>query len=1019
MKQGQSLIRFITISMFLICLYYLSFTLVGSMFTKSENEYVAKNTKQFTNIPTDSLRKIESNLRTAFRDSFTDKPFLDLYIVDYTYKKITKNQLNLGLDLKGGMSFVLEVNQGDIVKALSKGSTDATFNKAIANAQLAQQNSQENFLPLLAKAYTEIDPKASMAPIFASIPNYSGKIKAGDNNDAVIKVIETDVNSAIGNTYNVIKSRINQFGVAEPIISLQEGAGRIIVELPGADDLPRVKKLLESSAKLQFWYTYDNRDVAKSLEAVNETLKGLESLNKTETVKDTTVKAAVAKDSVTKPASVLDRLDKPATASAANNKDTAKSKSNPLYEVFRPNYDEKTGNYNEGPMVGFAAAKDMEKISLMLAREEVKKDIKNDVKFLWGAQPLETNGKVYGLYAIKAPTEEAPLTGDAIESANTESDNMGKPGIGMVMTPTGATTWERMTEIASTDPKGKQCIAIVLDNAVYSAPTVQNKIAGGKSQITGKFSPEEAKDLSNILNSGKIDAAAKIIQEEVVGPSLGKDTIAAGMLSLLIGLLVILAYMWFLFRKPGGIADICLLVNLFFLLGVLSSIQTTLTLPGIAGIVLIIGAAVDANVIIFERIKEELRNGKGYWQAVLDGYRGSYWTIIDANATTLITSCTLMMFGYGPIKGFAYTLTFGIITSMFTAVLLTRDIFSIKEDKKEEVPFAQSFFDKFFVHSNFQFIGKRKYAYLFSLTFIVIGLVSIVTRGFDLGVEFKGGRSYVVTFDKNVDAPTIKNALAASFDPKVMVKTYGTDNQIQLTTSYKYNEANETPEISKQNDSIVLAKVYEGLIPYFNSKPNAVEFSAKHVSNSRKIDATIADDISRSALMVSIVALLGIFAYVWLRFDRWQYSAGAIAALVHDLFFTLGVLSLFKDVLPFSLEFNQSIIAAVLTIIGFSTNDTVVIFDRIREFTKRFPNEDLSKTINDAVNGTLSRTVMTATTLFIVSMILFIFGGESIRGFSFTMLIGILIGTLSSIFVASPVALDLINMFSKSKSVKK
>lgn len=1019
MKQGQGLIRFITISMFLICLYYLSFTVVGSMFTKSEGEYVAKNTKHLTNIPTDSLRKIQSNLKTAFRDSFSDKPFLDLFLVKYTYKDITKNQLNLGLDLKGGMSFVLEVNQGDIVKALSNKSADPTFNQAIANAQLAQQNSQDNFLNLLVKAYKDINPSATMAPIFASNPNYSGKLKPTDNNETVVKVIENDVNSAIGNTYNVIKSRINQFGVAEPIVSLQEGAGRIIVELPGADDLPRVKKLLESSAKLQFWYTYDNREVAKSLEAVNETMKGIQSLSKAPASKDTS-KTAVKTNDTAKAKSILDKLDnQPAASNGTNKTDSAsKSKLNPLYDIFSPNYDPKTGNYNEGPLVGYASVKDLEKISAMLAREEVKKDIKSDIKFLWGAQPMDPNGKVYGLYAIKAPTEEAPLTGDAIASAQRESDQFGKPGIGMVMTPAGAATWERMTDIAANDPMGKKSIAIVLDNTIYSAPTVQNKISGGKSQITGKFSPEEAKDLSNILNSGKIDAPAKIIQEEVVGPSLGKDTINAGMLSLLIGLLIILAYMWFLFRKPGGIADICLLINLFFLLGVLSSIGTTLTLPGIAGIVLIIGAAVDANVIIFERIKEELRNGKGYWQAVLDGYKGSYWTIIDANATTLITSCTLMMFGYGPIKGFAYTLTFGILTSLFTAVLLTRDAFSMKQDKGVEVPFAKSFFDKYFVHSNFQFIGKRKYAYLFSLTFIVIGLVSIVTRGFDLGVEFKGGRSYVVTFDKNVDAPKVKEAMAKAFDDKILVKTFGAANQVQVTTSYKYDKKAETPELSKINDSIVLSEIYKSSAPFFNTKPNAAEFSAKHVNNSRKIDATIADDISRSAMMVSIVALLGIFAYVWLRFDRWQYSAGAIAALVHDLFFTLGVLSLFKDIMPFSLEFNQSIIAAVLTIIGFSTNDTVVIFDRIREFTKKHPKDELSKTINDAVNGTLSRTVMTATTLFIVSMVLFVFGGESIRGFSFTMLIGILIGTLSSIFVASPVALDLINIFSKNTDKK-
>lgn len=1012
MKQGQGLIRFITISMFLICLYYLSFTVVGSMFTKAENQYIANGTRNMANLPTDSVRKVENYLKTAFRDSFTDKPFLDLFLVQYNYKNITKNQINLGLDLKGGMSFVLEVNQGDIVRALSNHSKDPIFNQALQKAAAMQQNSQDNFLTLLEKAYTEIDPKATLATVFATNPNYSGKLKPTDNTAKAIQVIEKDVNSAIGNTYNVIKSRINQFGVAEPIISLQEGAGRIIVELPGADDLPRVKHLLESSAQLEFWYTYDNREVAQSLVDANETLKGLESLEKPTESKDTT--SSISTDTTQKAASVLDKLNKKDTKKATDTAD--KSKRNPLFDVLQLNVDPKTGSIQEGPIVGYAAVKDLEKISALLGKEEIRKDVKGDVKFLWGAQPIDPNGKVYPLYAIKASTEKAPLSGDAIASANQESDQFGKPGIGMVMTPQGAATWEKMTDLASSDPIGKKSIAIVLDNSVYSAPTVQNKISGGRSQITGKFSPEEAKDLSNILNSGKIEAPAKIIQEEVVGPSLGKDTINAGLMSLLIGLLAILAYMVFLFRKPGIIADISLIINLFFLLGVLSSIKATLTLPGIAGIVLIIGAAVDANVIIFERIKEEIRNGKGYWNAVIDGFKHSYATIFDANATTLITSLSLIFFGYGPIKGFAVTLTIGIFTSIFTAVFLTREIFNHKHDKKEEVPFGKSFYDKYFTHSNFQFIQKRKYAYLFSLSFIVIGLISILTRGFDLGVDFKGGRSYVVTFDKNVDAPAIKEHLAKSFDHNIVVKTFGNPNQVQITTSYLYGIKGETPEMSKKNDAEVLSKVYEGVAGYYTQKPSAAEFAAKHVNNFRKIDATIADDIRNSALWVSAIALLGIFAYVWLRFDRWQYSAGAIAALIHDLFFTLGLLSLLKDIMPFSLEFNQSIIAAVLTIIGFSTNDTVVIFDRIREFVRKHPHDPLDKTINDAINGTLSRTIMTATTLFLVSLVLFFFGGESIRGFSFTMLIGIFVGTLSSIFVASPVALDLIRFFEKKSS---
>lgn len=1014
MKQGQGLIRFVAISMFLISLYYLSFTVVGSMYTNAENEYVTKGTKNFTNISTDSLKKVSNELRTAFRDSFTEKPFLDLFLIKYTYKDITKRSLNLGLDLKGGMSFVLEVPQEDIMRAISNNSQDPIFNQALKRATLMQQNSQDGYLKLLEKAYAEIAPSAKLASVFASSSNYAGKIKADDDNSKVIQTISPDVNSAIGRIYNVIKTRINKFGLAEPVITLQEGSGRIIVELPGADDLPRIKKLLESSAKLEFWYTYDNREIAQSLVDVNETLKGLEKLEtKTESKIDSVSKTNASADTGAKKASVLDKLTQKKENPKAS--DSAKNNNNPLFELMSLNLDQKTGAIIEGPVVGYAAGKDLEKINALLSREEIRKDIKGNVKFLWGAQAVDPGGKIYPLYAIKAVTEQAPLTGDVIKTAQPSTDpGTGTPCVDMSMNQQGAGIWERMTAAASSDPMGKKSIAIVLDKSVYSAPTVQNTIAGGRSQITGKFTAEDAKDLSDILSSGKIEAPARIIQEEVVGPSLGKDTIKAGMISLLVGLLVILGYMFFLFRKPGGIADLSLIINLIFLLGILSSLKTTLTLPGIAGIVLIIGAAVDANVIIFERIKEELRKGKQYWTAVLDGFRGSYWTIIDANATTLITSLTLMFFGYGPIKGFAFTLTFGILTSLFTAVLLTRDFFSIEQDKNKEVAFSQSFYDKFFLNTNFGFIQKRKYAYIFSTAVIIIGLFSIVTRGFDLGVDFKGGRSYVVTFDKNVDAQAIREKMATNFDKNIVVKTYGQPNQVQVTTSYLYGKS-ETAETSKSNDKEVLSKVYESAAGFFTNKPNASEFASKYVNNFRKIDATIADDIRNSALWVSIIALLGIFAYVWLRFDRWQYSAGAIAALIHDLFFTLGLLSILKDIMPFSLEFNQSIIAAVLTIIGFSTNDTVVIFDRIREFVKKNPNDTLDKTINDAINGTLSRTIMTATTLFLVSLVLFVFGGESLRGFSFTMLIGILIGTLSSIFVASPVALDLIKIFEKKK----
>lgn len=1010
MKQGQGLVRFITIAMFLICAYYLSFSIVGWMFNKAENEYVAKNTSQLQGVSLDSLKQMERYHRSNFRDSFTEKPFLDLFLFQYDYKTINQNQLNLGLDLKGGMSFVLEVNQGDILRALSNKSQDPIFNKAIDRAIQAQANSQDNFSTLLVKAYNEIDPNASMATIFATNQKYAEKIKPTDKNEAVLKVLESDINSAVNQTYNVLKSRINQFGVAEPVVTLQEGAGRIIVELPGADDLARVKKMLTTSARLEFWHVYDNREVARNLEAVNETLKGLASL---EAKKDAPVVTdTTKKDSLATGANAV--LNKMAANNAAK-PDSSKKDVNPLYEVFMPALEQDNRNYAKGPALGYAHKKDMDKISQMLAKEEVKKDLKGDVKFLWSAQPIDKAGRFYQLFAIKGSTTEAPLTGDVMTSAMPGTDDKGQQGVDMVMNSVGAQIWERMTAFAANgDPNfPNKSIAIVMDNTVYSAPSVGGAIAGGKSQISGSFTAQEAKDLANILNSGKIDAPAKIIQEEVVGPTLGQATIQSGMISLLVGLLLILAYMFLLFRGPGLVADICLLVNLFFLLGVLSSINATMTLPGIAGIVLIIGAAVDANVIIFERIKEEMRNGKGYWDAVAAGYKHSYWTIIDANVTTLITSLTLMFFGYGPIKGFAFTLTFGILTSLFTAVLLTREIFNIKHEKNEEVKFVESFYDKYFVNSNFQFIKNKKYAYAFSLFFIVVGFASIFTRGFDLGVDFIGGRSYVVTFDKNVDAAKIKETLASNFDKNIVVKTFGKPNQVQITTAHLYGKAGETQEEAKKNDEIVLGEIYKGVQSYYANKPEEKDFDTKYVSNFRKIDAAIADDIKNSALWVSIIALLGIFGYVWLRFDKWQFSVGAIFALIHDLFFTLGLLSLLKDIMPFSLEFNQSVIAAILTIIGFSTNDTVVIFDRIREFRKKFPTEDISKTINDAVNATLSRTIMTASTLLIVSLVLFFFGGESLRGFSFTMVIGVIIGTLSSIFVASPVALDFINLFDK------
>ena len=1002
MRQGQGLIKFVAIAMVIICIYQLSFTLVGMKFNKAENEYVSTQIKNSgANLDASEKRFKENEYRTLFRDSFTEKPFLDLFLVSYDFKNITKNQIKLGLDLKGGMSFVLAVNQEDVIKALSNNSKDVNFNKALAEATKMQQNSQNDYLSLFLEAYNQIDANGKLANVFLGNSKYQGKINANDNNQKVIEEIKLDVNSAIFNTYNVLQTRINQYGLSEPVITLQEGAGRIIVELPGADDLPRIKKLLETSAKLEFWQTYENAEIVQDLVKANESLKGALALSKS-----TNTKVADSASNDTTAASAL-------LGNVSNkSKDSSNKNSNPLFELLQLNVNQQSGAPEQGPIIGYAQAKNMKKIEEYLAMDALKKDFKADVRFLWEAKPVEENSKVYRLYAVKASTENAPLTGESIVSSQRQSDQFGKPSIGMTMNAQGANIWQTMTRNAANE--GNKSIAIVLDNRVYSAPRVQNEIAGGQSSITGQFSVEEANDLSNILNSGKIDAPAKIIQEEVVGPSLGKETIASGILALLVGLMSILAFMFFVYRTPGGMADIALIINLFFLLGVLASREAVLTLPGIAGIVLIIGAAVDANVLIFERIKEELRNGKNYLDAVAIGFKNTYAAILDANITTLITSFTLFYFGFGPIKGFAYTLIVGIFTSVFTAVLLTREMFNAKHDKKQEVSFVKSFIDKYFGNAKYAFINNRKKAYLFLGLFVIVGLASIFTRGFDMGVDFKGGRSYVVTFDKNVNTPEIKSSLDKILDNKTIVKTYGQPNQVQITTSYLYGET-ETAEKAKINDSIVLTKIYEGCLNNYTSKPDYEQFILNKVSNFRKIDATIADEIRNSSSIVAIIAFALIFIYISFRFSKWQFAIAAIICLIHDALFTLGILSLLKDIVPFSLEMNQTIIAAILTIIGFSTNDTVVIFDRIREFTKRNPHMPLADLFNNAVNNTLGRTFTTAFTLFITSLILFFFGGESIRGFAFTMTIGVFVGTLSSIFIAAPLTLDLIEKFSKKK----
>lgn len=995
----------LAIMLSMISIYFLSYTLVGTKLKKAEQSYVKEQKSKLdqSQFSKDSLMVIERGFHAAFRDSFKKKPFLDLGIIKYKYKTIKEFEIKRGLDLQGGMSFVLEVQTSEVLKSLSQNSKNEIFQKALIEATKMQSNSQGDYLSLFQKAYTNIDPNAKLADIFANIQSFQDRIKHTDDNATVINVLREKVSATYKNSFNVIKTRINQSGLTEPNIALEEGSGRIIIELPGADDETRVRSLLESSAKLEFWHCYDNREIIQSLISANDILKNILTLKK-QMGDSTNVIAAVDTSK--------NLLGISTNSSGKNKEDSAKEANyNPLFDVLGLNVNQ--GNPVEGPVVGYALAKNIRLVNEYLGYEQIKAVLKKDLKLLWGAKPVGDDGDFYQLYAVKSTLDgRALLGGEAISNSYFQTDpSTGKPGITMQMNAQGAAIWESMTGQAAADPQGHKSIAIVLDNLVQSAPTVQNKISGGNSQITGSFEIQEATDMANILNSGKLEAPAKIIQEEVVGPTLGEETIKKGILSLLIGLCVIFAFMVVNYKKGGLIADFALVINLVFLLGILASFRATLTLPGIAGIVLIIGAAVDANVIIYERIKDEMHLGKTYINAVMDGFKNSYSAIVDANVTTLITSITLMFFGYGPVKGFAVTLTIGVITSLFTAVLLSREFYKMHLNNGGVINFGTSIMDRILGKFTFSFIKKRKIAYIISCISIIVGTISMFTRGFDLGVDFKGGRSFVIAFDQNVSSNDLAPKLNANLSEGTQVKKYGSDNQVQIVTSFLYDS--ETAN-STTTDSIVLNKIYESLKGSYAKMPTYEEF-LKNVSNSVKINATIADDIRNSAWQVSIIAIVLIFIYVWIRFPNWQFAAGAIAALVHDLFFTLGILSLLKGVLPFTLEMNQTIIAAILTIVGYSTNDTVVIFDRIREYLLARPNDPLEETVDAAVNKTLSRTLMTSSTLILVTMVLFLFGGDSIKAFSFTMIIGILVGTYSSIFVASPVAVDLMNWFNKKK----
>ncbi|MCX4359103.1 MAG: protein translocase subunit SecDF [Rikenellaceae bacterium] len=986
--QNKGALKFLTIVLALACLYQLSFTFV----TKSVEKEALEASHG------------DPAAEQRYLDSVKSQVVYNLGLVKYTYAECKSKELNLGLDLKGGMNVMLEISEEDILRSLSNNNPDPAFNKALAEARTASQNNGAGYIDNFLKAYEKADPAGRLAGIFSTI-EMGDKVTVGMSNDEVIKVLKEQASDAITNSYNVLRNRIDRFGVTQPNIQRLENSGRILVELPGIKEPERVRKLLQGTASLEFWSTYNNREIYPMLESINNRLAQTGAIDTPDTTVAEVVDSMVQADAL---ASRLDSLESglDSTANAA-----LIAKQYPLFSKLMPVMDQQ-GRVGEGPVVGYANAADTAAVNSMLNRPDIRVMLPRDIKLMWGVKAMKGTDVIYELFAIKANTrqQKAPLDGSAITEARAEysQSNGAAAEVSMVMNAMGAKTWARLTK----ENTGNY-IAIVLDDYVYSAPLVHGEIPGGRSSISGNFTYNEANDLAIVLKSGKLPAPARIIQEAVVGPSLGQESIDAGMMSFILAFVLVMLYMVIFYNTAGIIVNIALLTNLFFLFGVLASFGAVLTLPGIAGIVLTMGMAVDANVIIFERIKEELRAGKGINLAIADGFKNAYSAIIDGNMTTMLTGIVLFIFGTGPVQGFATTLIIGIITSLFTAIFITRLMIEGAISHGWNIKFSNKLTENFLSNTNIDFVGKRKYTYIISAILIVATLVSFAVRGMSYGVDFSGGRAYVVRFDQNVGTNDVRAALGAKFTEGLEVKQYGNNDQMRIVTQYKYQESSDevTDEINMM--------LYESLSPLFATPLTIEEFmtTAQNpygIISSDNVGPSVANDIKRNAIIAVIFSLIAIGGYIAWRFKKWQWAMGGVIALIHDALITIGVFSMFWGILPFNLDVDQSFIAAILTIIGYSINNTVVIFDRIRENRTLYPKRKLKDNINSAVNSTLARTVNTTGTTLVVLLAIFIFGGEVIRGFIFALLFGMVIGTFSSIFVSTPVSYDFMKKKLKS-----
>ena len=1010
--QNKGVIKLLAVLLAIACVYQLSFSFATRRVEKKAAEYAAT-------YPVELQDKMEQQ----YLDSIQNLPVYSLGIVDYTYKECQEKEINLGLDLKGGMNVMLEVQQGDVLKSLSDDSQDPKFLEALSLTS-EQTRDGGDYIAIFAKNYAQVSGGQPLALIF-NTPSMK-EINANSTDEEVLKVLRAESDDAIAASYDILRSRIDRFGVTSPNIQRLPNSNRILVELPGVKEPERVRKLLQGSASLEFWETYSTNELMGALEQADALLRNIKSSEAApvEEAEEVAEEAAPAEDNALV-AEVAEQTSEAAVATEAMSFEE-QEKINPLFVRLFPGAVYADAN---NPIIGYATSTDTTIVNKYLAMPQIKALFPRDVRFMWSVKPYENkraaaegvadpfDGK-FELFAVKVNTFDgkAPLDGSVVVDATADYARQGADAeVSMTMNSEGMQKWAQLT-----GQNIGRAIAIALDGYIYSAPNVLSAIDGGQSRITGNFTINEAKDLANVLKSGKVRAPSRIIQDTVVGPSLGQESINAGMFSFIIAFVLVLIYMGVFYSTGGWISCIALVTNLFLLMGVLVSFGAVLTLPGIAGIVLTMGMAVDANVIIYERIKEELRAGKGLAMAIKDGYSNAYSAIVDGQLTTMITGIVLFIFGNGPVQGFATTLIIGIITSVFTSIYITRLIIDARVNKGKNIKFSFKWSENMLANTNFDFIGKRKIAYIVSGTMLLLSVASFAIRGFNMGVEFTGGRAYVVRFDQNVSADDVRSALENAFpgdasNVSLEVKQYGDENQMRIVTQYKFDDTSE--EATAEVDQLLYNNL-KGLYSYDITLEGftSTQTDQNGIISADKIGPSIARDMTRSAIMAVIFSLIAIALYIILRFKKWQWGMGAVVSLTHNALLVMGIFSLLYGLMPFALEVNQSFIAAILTIIGYSINDTVVIFDRIREYQVLYPKREIGENINKAINSTLSRTLNTSGTTFVTLLAIFLFGGETIRGFVFALMFGIIVGTYSSVFVATPVAYEMMTKKANKKN---